>query len=102
MGWFIRNGCEVEWEFLSVDAGWVAKWRVAVVVWGYLVAVLLAGRTELENELRAASMPCCACPGDGAGVSAVVGLDPDAGLIVALLPLCPAHPSPLSHAASSL
>ena len=37
------------------------------------------------NELRAASKPCCAGSGDGAGGSAVVGLDPDAGLIAALL-----------------
>jgi len=36
-----------------------------------------------------------------AGGSAVVGLDPDAGLIAALLPHHPAHPSPSSHAASS-
>ena len=35
------------------------------------------------NELRTASKPCCA--GDGASGSAVVGLDPDAGLIAALL-----------------
>ncbi len=53
----------------------------------------LPGQSE-ENELRTASEPCCAGSGDGAGGSAVVGLDPDAGLINALLPLCPAHPLP--------
>ena len=39
------------------------------------------------NELRTALDPCCAGPGDGDGAScsAVVGLDPDAGLIAALL-----------------
>ena len=37
------------------------------------------------NELRTASKPCCPGSGDGASGSAVVGLDPDAGLIAALL-----------------
>ena len=41
------------------------------------------------NELRAASRPCCAGTGDGAGGSALVDLDTDAGLndaVAALLP----------------
>ena len=46
------------------------------------------------NEPRTASEPCCPGSGDGASGSAVVGLDPDAGLIAALLPLCPAHSLP--------
>ena len=33
------------------------------------------------NETRTASEPCCAGPSDGAGGSAVVGLDLNAGLI---------------------
>jgi len=37
------------------------------------------------NELRAASKPCCARTGDGAGGSAAEGMDPDAGLIANLL-----------------
>lgn len=35
------------------------------------------------DELRTASKPCCAGSGDDAGGFAVVGLDPDAGLIAA-------------------
>ena len=51
------------------------------------------------NELRAASGPRCAGAGDGAGGSAVVGMDTDAGLIAALLPLLLAHSSPLHEVA---
>ena len=46
-------------------------------LWRYC---LLPGQSG-ANELRAASEPCCVGAGDGAGGSAVVGLDPDAGLI---------------------
>ena len=53
-------------------------------------------------ELRTASKPCCAGSGDGACGSAVVGLDQDAGLSTALLPLSSTHSSPISHALSSL
>ena len=52
-----------------------------------LVAVKALLAQSGANELRTASGPCCACPGDGAGGSAVVGLDPDVGL---MLPLGPA------------
>jgi hypothetical protein len=46
------------------------------------------------NELRTASGPRCAGAGagDGAGGSAVVGLDSDAGLIAAAVPSQPLPP----------
>lgn len=56
-----------------------------------MLAVRLVARTKWGDELRAASEPCCAGSGDGAGGSAVVGLDLDAGLIAALLLPHPAH-----------
>ena len=40
---------------------------------------------EEPGEPTATPKPCCAGAGDGAGGSAVVGMDPDAGLIAALL-----------------
>jgi hypothetical protein len=43
------------------------------------------------NELRAASEPCCAGTGNGASGSAVVGLDPDAGLITTAVDLLGAN-----------
>ena len=59
-----------------------------------LVEALNAARTKWGNELRTASGPCCAGAGDGAGGSAVVGLDPDAGLIAATGPSSPLPPEP--------
>lgn len=66
------------------------------------MADLLDARTKWGNELRAASKPRRPGTGDGAAGSVVVALDPNAGLIAALAPLWPAHPSTLSHALSSL
>ena len=51
---------------------------------------MLPGQSGAD-EPRTASKPCCAGSGDGAGGFAVVGLDPDAGLIAALLLHHPAH-----------
>lgn len=44
---------------------------------------------KLGLEPRTASKPCCAGPSNGAGGSAVVGLDPNAGLIAATAPSSP-------------
>ena len=52
---------------------------------------LLHGQSGAD-ERRTASEPCCAGTGDGAGGSAVVGLDPDAEMIAALLPPYPSSP----------
>ena len=57
-------------------------------LWRYC---LLPGQSG-ANELRAASEPCCVGAGDGAGGSAVVGLDSDAGLIAAAVPSQPLPP----------
>jgi hypothetical protein len=56
---------------------------VGVAWWGYQLLVLLAGRTKWGSELRAASEPWRAGTGDGAAGVVVVGLGPDAGMIVA-------------------
>ena len=52
---------------------------------------ILPGQSGAD-ERRTASEPCCAGTGDGAGGSAVVGLDPDAEMIAALLPPYPSSP----------
>ena len=46
-----------------------------------LAAVWSWCRQSEAHEPRTASEPCCAGLGDGAGGTAVVGLDSDAGLI---------------------
>ena len=58
------------------------------------MAVVIAARTKWGHELRTASEPCCAGTSDGAGGSALVGLDPDAGLIAASAPSSPFSPKP--------
>ena len=98
----MRNGCESKWEVLAGDAGWAAEWRVAVV-WGggVLVAVPLAARKSGTHEPRTASKHRRPGSGDGASGSPVVDLDTDAGLIAAVAPLYPAHPSIPSQVSSS-
>ena len=46
---------------------------------------ILPGQSGAD-ERRTASEPCCAGSGDGAGGGALVGLDPNAGLIAATAP----------------
>ena len=65
------------------------------------MAVVRAARTKWGDERRTASEPCCAGSGNGAGGGPVVVLDPDAGLIAAVAPLYPAHPSIPSQVSSS-
>lgn len=79
---FIPHGSESTRETLPCDEHGLRESSVVVVGWGVLV-----GRTSRGT--------CCPGTGDGAGGSAVAGLDPDAGLIAAplvaaLLVLAPA------------
>ena len=60
---------------------WCRDSSVAVVWWGVPGGGTARCQDPVGNELRAATKPCCAGNGDGAGGSVVVVLDPDAGLI---------------------